>query len=88
MIFGAEVKTPSDAEGMLGMLQTDAGLAMAKRLFAVDAAAPIEGYLVQEMVEGVEFIIGVREDAQFGPFMVAGLGGILVEAMKDVSIRM
>jgi acetyltransferase len=66
----------------------DAGLAMAKRLFAVDAAAPIEGYLVQEMVAGVEFIIGVREDAQFGPFMVAGLGGILVEAMKDVSIRM
>lgn len=66
----------------------DAALAMAKRLFAVDAAAPIEGYLVQEMVEGVEFIIGVREDPQFGPFMVAGLGGILVEAMRDVSIRL
>ena len=66
----------------------DAALAMAKRLFAVDPAAPIEGYLVQEMVTGVEVIIGVREDPQFGPFMVAGLGGILVEAMRDVAFRL
>src|SRR5690606_32223766 len=30
---------------------------------------------------------GCREDAQFGPIMVAGLGGVLVEAMRDVSLR-
>jgi len=30
----------------------------------------------------------VREDPQFGPFMLAGLGGVAVEAMKDVAIRL
>ena len=43
---------------------------------------------MQEMVAGVEMILGVREDPQFGPFMLAGLGGVTVEAMKDVAIRL
>ena len=74
----------------LGDLQAvaEAGLSMAKRLYAVDASAPIDGYLVQEMVDGVEILVGVREDPQFGPFMVVGLGGVLVEAVRDVSFRM
>ena len=61
---------------------------MAARLKAADPAAQIDGYLVQEMVAGTEVILGVREDPQFGPVMVVGLGGILVEAMQDVSFRM
>lgn len=61
---------------------------MAARLKAADPKALIDGYLVQEMVSGIEVIIGVREDPQFGPVMVVGLGGILVEAMRDVSLRM
>ena len=61
---------------------------MAGRLKAADPSARIEGYLVQEMVSGTEVILGVREDPQFGPFMVVGLGGVLVEAMRDVSFRM
>jgi acetyltransferase len=61
---------------------------MAGRLKADDPAAQIDGYLVQEMVSGTEVILGVREDPQFGPVMVVGLGGILVEAMGDVSFRM
>ena len=51
-------------------------------------SARVEGFLVQEMVAGVEMILGVREDPQFGPFMLAGLGGVAVEAMKDVAIRL
>jgi acetate---CoA ligase (ADP-forming) len=43
---------------------------------------------VQEMVAGIEMILGVREDPQFGPFMLVGLGGVAVEAMKDVAIRL
>jgi len=62
--------------------------AMAARLMAHDPRAQIEGFLVQEMVGGVEMILGVREDPQFGPFMLVGLGGVMVEAMKDVALRM
>ncbi|MEX2453648.1 MAG: acetate--CoA ligase family protein, partial [Rhodospirillaceae bacterium] len=62
--------------------------AMAGRLRKADPQAEIEGFLVQEMVSGLEVIVGCRDDAQFGPVMVAGLGGVLVEAMRDVSLRM
>ena len=61
---------------------------MASRLAVIDPDAVVDGFLVQEMVSGVEVILGVREDSQFGPFMVAGLGGVMVEAMRDVAFRM
>ena len=35
------------------------------------------------MVSGVELIVGVREDPQFGPFMLVGLGGVMAELMRD-----
>ncbi len=65
-----------------------AALAMTERLAGHAPGARVEGFLVQEMVAGVEMILGVREDPQFGPFMLAGLGGVMVEAMKDVAIRL
>jgi succinyl-CoA synthetase beta subunit len=61
---------------------------MTARLAAHDPRARIEGFLVQEMVDGLEMIMGVREDPQFGPFMLVGLGGVLVEVMRDVAIRL
>jgi acyl-CoA synthetase (NDP forming) len=44
-----------------------------------------ESYLVERMVEGAvaEIIVGVARDEQFGPYLVVGGGGILVELMKD-----
>ena len=48
----------------------------------------MNGFLVQEMVDGLEMLIGVREDADFGPLMVVGLGGIFVELFRDVSLRL
>jgi acetate---CoA ligase (ADP-forming) len=62
--------------------------ASSARLTRHDASARIDGFLVQEMVSGVEMILGVREDPQFGPFMLVGLGGIMVEMMRDVAIRL
>jgi acyl-CoA synthetase (NDP forming) len=62
--------------------------AMAARLRAQDPIAKLDGFLLQEMVQGLEVIVGVREDPQFGPFMLVGLGGIQVEAMRDVAIRL
>jgi acyl-CoA synthetase (NDP forming) len=44
--------------------------------------------LVQEMVQGTEVLIGARTDPQYGPFLMVGLGGIFVEVLKDVSIRL
>ncbi|MDY6835889.1 MAG: acetate--CoA ligase family protein [Chloroflexota bacterium] len=50
--------------------------------------ANIEGITVQQMAKpGVEVIIGMSKDPQFGPVIMFGLGGILVEILKDVSFR-
>lgn len=51
--------------------------------------ALIEGVSVQKMIAGgTEVIIGMTKDSQFGPMLMFGLGGILVEVLKDVSFRM
>lgn len=50
--------------------------------------AQIEGVLVQKMAKGgVEVIVGVKKDPQFGPMVIFGLGGIFVEILKDFSMR-
>ncbi|MBW1872619.1 MAG: acetate--CoA ligase family protein, partial [Deltaproteobacteria bacterium] len=44
--------------------------------------------LVQPMVEGgTEMILGAKRDATFGPVVLAGVGGIFVEVLKDVAMR-
>jgi len=56
---------------------------------AYDPNAKLNGILIQEMIpEGIEVIIGVKNDPQFGPVVLFGLGGIFVEILKDVSLRM
>lgn len=55
---------------------------------AYNPNARINGVLVQEMVTGgTEVIIGMKKDPQFGPTLMFGLGGIFVEVMKDVALR-
>ncbi len=58
---------------------------------AVQAARPgadIQGIEVQEMVgQGVEIIIGLLDDPQFGPVIMFGLGGVFTEVLRDVSFR-
>jgi acyl-CoA synthetase (NDP forming) len=47
------------------------------------------GILVQRMAPaGLEMIVGVVHDRQFGPVVACGAGGVLVELMKDVSVRL
>jgi acetyltransferase len=53
-----------------------------------NAKADIRGVLVSPMAdEGVEVIIGSKIDDQFGPVIMYGLGGIMVEILKDVAFR-
>jgi len=53
-----------------------------------DSKAVIAGVLIQEMMKnGTEVIVGVSRDPQFGPVILFGLGGIFVEILRDVSLR-
>lgn len=54
-----------------------------------DSMAKIDGILIQEMAEkGLEIIVGMKRDPQFGPIIMAGMGGIYVEVFKDISFRL
>jgi len=45
------------------------------------------GVMLQEQVSGVELILGVKKDPVFNHVLLLGLGGVLVELIKDVSLR-
>jgi len=66
----------------------DAAAAMAERLGALDNPPKISGFLVQQQIEGLELIVGLRNDPQFGPVVIAGLGGVYVEALRDIAFRL
>jgi acyl-CoA synthetase (NDP forming) len=64
-----------------------AARAMAARLTA--SGLQPEGFLVQRMAsDGVEMIVGVVQDTQFGPVIACGAGGTAVELLRDVSVRL
>jgi acetyl-CoA synthetase (ADP-forming) len=46
-----------------------------------------EGYLIQKEISGREIVLGMKRDLQFGPVLMFGLGGIMVEILKDISFR-
>ena len=50
--------------------------------------AQIDGYAVQEMVSGVEILVGCRTDPFYGPLIAVGAGGVLVELFRDVAFRL
>jgi acetyl coenzyme A synthetase (ADP forming)-like protein len=56
---------------------------------AYDADADITGVQVQQMLsEGTEVLVGAVTDPSFGPVVTFGIGGILVEVMRDVTFRL
>jgi acyl-CoA synthetase (NDP forming) len=92
-IASPDIVHKSDAGGVRLGLRTakQVGKAYEDILAAVSQKHPearIHGVSVQKMARpGVEVIIGMSKDAQFGPVLMFGLGGILVEVLKDVSFR-
>jgi len=86
-LIAAEVihKTESGAV-MLGVKNAEEAQAEGQKLLTKTLG---RGHLlIQEMVQGTEVLIGARTDPQYGPFLMVGLGGIFVEVLKDVSIRL
>jgi acyl-CoA synthetase (NDP forming) len=62
--------------------------ALIENALKYNSKARVSGILVQEMIQGgSEVMIGMSQDPQFGPTIVFGLGGIFVEILKDISMR-
>ncbi len=88
-----DIPHKTDAGGVaLNVAPEDAATVCARILAAARAAVPdarIEGVLVQPMVRGVaEVILGIRNDAAFGPAVLVGLGGVAAEALEDVQLML
>jgi acetate---CoA ligase (ADP-forming) subunit beta len=47
-----------------------------------------QGIIVEETLKGIEMIVGMKMDKQFGPVILLGMGGTAVEIYKDVTLRM
>ena len=92
-IVSPDILHKSDAGGVRIKLKTDKEIRSAFKEISKNARqynqkADIRGMLVSPMADGnVEVIIGTKYDDQFGPVIMYGLGGIMVEILKDVSFR-
>jgi len=92
-VISADVIHKSDSGGVrLGLgNSTQVGRAYSDIMSSVRQRHPqatIQGISVQPMAPpGIEVIIGMSTDPQFGPVIMFGLGGVLVEILKDVSFR-
>ena len=73
--------------GLKGAAEVEEAVRAMMKLPAI-ANARIDGFLLEEMAPaGQEIVIGGLLDAQFGPMVMVGLGGIFVEVMADVAFR-
>lgn len=92
-VVSPDIAHKSDIGGVKLGLRTEKQVAKAfdDIMQAVKARQPgarVQGVAVQKMARpGVEVIVGLSKDAQFGPVVMFGLGGIFVEVLKDVSFR-
>jgi acetate---CoA ligase (ADP-forming) len=93
-VISADLLHKSDVGGVVLDVDGPEAAAEAYRrvLDAVRARAPaavIDGVLVSPMIRGgTETIIGVSNDAVFGPTVMFGLGGVFVESIRDVTVRL
>jgi acyl-CoA synthetase (NDP forming) len=92
-IASPDITHKSDAGGVRVGLKSKMEVGKAYREIMASArqkypTANIEGVSVQRLARpGIEIIMGMFKDSQFGPVLMFGLGGILVEVLKDVSFR-
>jgi acyl-CoA synthetase (NDP forming) len=85
-VVSPDVVHKSDVGGVVPGISTESEL---KKAF--QRISTIKGFtevLIEEMLSGVELIVGAKVDRQFGPVVILGIGGTGVELYDDVSIRM
>ncbi|WP_375784830.1 acetate--CoA ligase family protein [Bradyrhizobium sp. Pha-3] len=93
-IESAEIAHKTDVGGVVLNVSSpeDAAAAFDRIVASVRSRRPeaeIVGVVVQEMAEtGIEMMLGATFDPQFGPVIAFGLGGIWVEALKDVRVML
>jgi succinyl-CoA synthetase beta subunit len=85
-IVSPGVMHKSDVHGVEVGIDTDEQLTKTFERFS--ATEQFHGILVEEMMHGIELIIGATIDYQFGPMILMGMGGTGVEIYGDVSLRM
>ncbi len=88
-VLSPQVVHKSDAGGVKLNLENEGAVRKAYReITAAFRDKELAGVSVQKMARpGLEVIVGVAQDATFGPMLMFGLGGVFVEALKDVSFR-
>ena len=85
-VVSAEIIHKSEAGGVVVGVADDTRLIQVFENLA--ALEGFEGLLVEEMLPGRELIIGAKNDFQFGPVILLGIGGTGVEIYQDTVIRM
>ncbi len=91
-ICSADIPHKSDVGGVALSLRDPQSVSQAyerlSRIAEEYGRSGNQGVLVSPMLsEGVDMYVGIKSDSTFGPVLVVGLGGIWIEAMKDVSLR-
>lgn len=91
-IVSADIAHKSDIGGVRLGVATHTDLAAAildvtERSKQAVPSARIDGVIVAEMAKGLEVLIGIVNDASFGPTVALGMGGVMTEILKDVTYR-
>ena len=76
----------SDAGGVAVGIEDEQALRQVYERF--EKMSDFQGLVVEEMVRGVELIVGAKVDYQFGPVILLGMGGTGTEIYKDITIRL
>ncbi len=92
-VISEDVIHKSDSGGVKVGIKSDEELSksyqeMMENVLSSYPDAKIEGVSVEEMVSGVELLIGTNTDSQFGKMIALGIGGIFVELYKDISFKL
>lgn len=85
-IVSPAVVHKSDVDGVTLDIRTDEQLEAVFQRYARHEA--FSGVLVEQMLSGIELIVGGKVDTQFGPVVLLGIGGTGVEIYRDTALRM